>query len=227
MVAVIALQHRSVWAATVFGISTLLLLPGIQKHKVVAKLAVIGMVGMVLLVPIVLAGYADNFIDSIVGSAERATNLHKGTFGSRMKGWERILIYWGKLNFMDQLLGEPFGGGYAGSKTSPHNMFYQTLLRTGVFGTSILGLFYINILVKIYFNLVTDRNNRFYPTLFFMLIIAQIAYYIPYGAQAEHGIILGIAASLARRKLSANQTEDVAITTTDQIKPVSNLNAFS
>jgi hypothetical protein len=60
-----------------------------------------------------------------------------------------------------------------------------------------------------------------------MLIIAQIAYYIPYGAQAEHGIILGIAASLARRKLSANQTEDVAITTTDQIKPVSNLNAFS
>jgi len=34
-----------------------------------------------------------------------------------------------------------------------------------------------------------------------MLIISQILYYIPYGTHPELGIILGIAASLANRRI--------------------------
>jgi len=200
--AVIALQHRSVWGATLFGIASLFLLPGVKKHKLVGKFIVIGSVGFLLLLPLLSMGYLDHFIDSIVGSAEKATNLNTGTFGARRKAWEQILAYWVRHDFLHQLLGDPFGGGYAGIANSPHNFFLQSLLRTGMLGNFFLCLFYLGILLKLYFNLLKNSESCFYPTLFFMLIVAQMAFYIPYAPLAEHGILLGIAGSLAKRKLS-------------------------
>jgi hypothetical protein len=203
VIAVIVLQHRSVWAATIVGIASMFLLPGIKTHKIIGKLAIISVVGLILMMPLVYYGYADNFIESITGSAERATHLEKGTFGSRVKYWERIMIYWNKLGFLEQLLGEPWGSGYAGGVRTPHNMFFNSLLRAGSFGTFIYGLFYLVLLIKLFFNLLINKSDRLYPTLFFMLIVAQITYYIPYTPQPQHGIILGIAASLAKRGMSS------------------------
>lgn len=220
LIAVITLQHRSVWAVTIFGIAATFLLPGIKKHKALSKLIVIGFSGMILLVPLVLSGYADNFMDSILGSAERATHLQTGTFGSRMKTWERITLYWDKLGLMDQLFGEPFGSGYAGSQTAPHNMFFHSLLRAGMLGTFILVWFYLGILLRLYCRLLIDKSNLVYISLFFMLVIAQIAYYIPYSPQPEHGVILGIAASLAKRKKVANQTRQPTIHKPHRLKPI-------
>jgi len=204
LVAVIVLQHRSVWVATMSAIATMFLLPGIKTHKIIGKLAIIGVVGMVLLVPLVLYGYADHFIESITGSAERATHLETGTFGSRLKYWERIMIYWHKLSFFDQLFGEPWGSGYAGSPRSPHNMFFYSLLRAGSFGTFIYLLLYLALLKNLFFKILINKKDRLYYSLFFMLIVAQIVFYIPYSPLPQHGIILGIAASLATRPIASN-----------------------
>jgi O-antigen ligase len=209
LVAVITLQHRSVWAVTVFGIAALFVYPGVKIHNILGKMIVLGLVGMILLTPLLMAGYADNFIESIGTSADRATHLNTGTFGSRRKAWEHIMDYWKTLGFMDQFLGEPFGGGYAGSKTSPHNMFFQSLLRTGIAGTVCLVAFYLAILLRLYWQGLLENSPKFYPALFFMLITAQTAYYIPYGAQPEHGILLGIAASLTKRRIAAEKPATV------------------
>lgn len=226
IVAVIVLQHRSVWAATIAAIATMFLLPGIKTHKIIGKLAIIGVVGMVLMAPLVFYGYADHFIDSIMGSAERATNLEKGSFGSRVKYWDHIMIYWNKLGGGEQLLGEPWGSGYAGNEVSPHNMFFHSLLRAGSFGTFILILFYLSILTRLFFHLLNNKNDRFYPSLFIMLIVEQLIYYIPYGPVQQHGIILGIAASLAKRKLVDKHTENKTIKTS-YIEPISKIQGLT
>ncbi|WP_446809602.1 hypothetical protein ACH50O_20490 [Methylomonas sp. 2BW1-5-20] len=202
LLAVIVLQHRSVWGATILAIATMFLLPGIKMHKIIGKLAALGVIGMILMIPLVFYGYADSFIDSITGSAERATNLGAGTFGSRVQYWERIIIYWNKLAFWEQFLGEPFGSGYAGNVTAPHNMFFHSLLRAGAFGTFIYLLFYSILLVKLFLYILMNKNDRLYPSQFFMLIVAQIAFYIPYSPQPQHGILLGIAASLVIRGIA-------------------------
>ena len=219
VLAVIVLQHRSVWGATIFGVSTLFLLPSVKKHKVIGKLSVLGVLGVLLLLPLMMMGYLDNFIESIGGSAERATNLSTGTFGARMNAWEQIMQYWTKQDFMHQFLGDPFGGSYAGLPNSPHNFFFQSLLRVGVLGNFIISIFYIGLLVRLYFGLLKDHSHNFYPTLFFMLIVAQMAFYIPYAPQAEHGIILGIAASLAKRKLSDQQPKPQTAINAHLLKP--------
>jgi O-antigen ligase len=208
-VAVVALQHRSVWAATLTGILTLFLLPGVKKHKLIGKFMMLGAVGIVVLLPLLSMGYLDNFIESISGSAEKATSLSTGTFGARRKAWEQIMNYWVNQNFLHQFLGDPFGSPYAGLRNSPHNFFFQSLLRVGMLGNFFISVFYIGILLKLYVKLLNERHSRFYPTLFFMLVVGQMTFYIPYAPQAEHGILLGIAASLAKRGIVASKDENV------------------
>lgn len=199
-VAVIGLQHRSVWAATLFGILSLFMLPGVAKHKLVFKFAVLGAVGMLMLLPLLSMGYLDNFIESILGQAEKATNLQTGTFGARRKAWEQIMHYWSGQDFSEQLFGDPFGGSYAGLPNSPHNFFFQSLLRVGLVGNFLIYFTYLAILAKLYISLVKFKQHRHYPILLVMLIAGQLAYYIPYAPHAEHGVILGIAFSMTKRK---------------------------
>jgi len=200
IIAVIVLQHRSVWVATIFAITSATLLPGIKTTRMLNNLLVIGVLGFIVLTPILYLGYADSFLGSISESAEKATHLSKGTFGDRMRGWYRIMEYWQPRPFLNQAFGDPFGGKYAGMDVVPHNFFFHSLLRAGLFGTLLIIMFYLFILGKLYLNIRQHPDNRIYLMLFFMLIIGQMAYYIPYGPQPEHGIILGIAASLAKRK---------------------------
>ncbi len=209
LVAVIVLQHRSVWAATLLAIASMFFLPGIKKHKLIGKLTVLGVIGMILLMPLLFSGLADNFITTITDSAERATNLSTGTFGARQKGWKMVMEYWSKLDFMHQILGDPFGGGYAGHPRAPHNWFFQALLRVGMLGSFFIWLFYVGLLFRLYFTILKNTEDRLYPTLFLMLFVSQLTYYIPYAPQPEHGILLGIAASLTKRKMTIQDTVEL------------------
>lgn len=200
IIAIIALQHRSVWAATLFGILSATLLPSIKSSKLFTNIFIIGILGFILLSPILYFGFADKILSMIGKSAERATNLTEGTFGARVKGWEHIMSYWLQSPFLNQLFGEPFGDNYAGMKSFPHNFTFQNLMRVGALGTFIFYCIYLLILGKLYLNIRNNAEDKFYSALFFMLIISQMTYYIPYGTGPEHGIILGIAASLTKRK---------------------------
>lgn len=204
-VAVIALQHRSVWAATLFAGLTLFCLPGIRTHKALGKIVILCFAGLILLTPLLFSSHLSQFTSSISGSAERAQDLSTGTFGNRVKEWNRLMKHWEKSEFRNQLLGDSFGGGYFGSKTSPHNFYLQSLLRTGVLGTLLLTLLYLSVLFRLYWKIWRNQPQGAYPSLLFVLIVGQLAFYIPYSPQAEHGIILGIALSLANRGMSATK----------------------
>ena len=62
-------------------------------------------------------------------------------------------------------------------------------------------------MIKLFSKLLEKHDKNIYISLYLMLLIGQQTFYIPYGQQAEHGIILGIAISLAKRKYIASNTE--------------------
>ncbi|MGZ0077233.1 O-antigen ligase family protein [Methylomonas sp. YC3] len=208
VIAVIVLQHRTAWVSTGVAILSALFLPGIKSTKVFGKLGIIFVIGFILMLPVLYLGYADKIISSVFDSAEKATNLSTGTFGDRVKGWEHILDYWEHQSFLHQLFGDPFGTGYAGGDHAPHNFYFQALLRVGLLGAIALFFAYLLTVVKLYL-ITKDVKSNVYVTLFIMLLVGQQAFYIPYGQQAEHGIILGIAISLAKRGnvTTANRVE--------------------
>ena len=216
VIAIIALQHRSVWAATILAIFSAALLPNIKSSKLLSNILVIGLFGFILMTPILYFGYADKILGMIGKSADRATRLTEGTFGDRVKGWQQILDYWLRIPFPNELFGDPFGGSYAGLKTSPHNFTFQNLLRVGALGTFIFYCFYLMILGKLYLKKRQNRDDNLYSTLFFMLIIFQMAYFIPYGTDPQNGIILGIAASLAKRRFTTEENSEMQTAQTNQ-----------
>ena len=209
ILAILALQHRSVWMATMTGIAAAGLIPGIKTSRIFGNLLIVGMIGAVVLLPFMFSGVTDVFLGSINEAADRATHLEKGTFGDRMKGWSFFLSNWGEMPFSHQLTGEPFGDSAIGLKMSLHNFYLQTIKDTGVIGFLCILSFYALTLTKLYFNTARYTNDRLYYALFVMLLIGQLTFYIPYSNQAQHGILLGIAASLAQRRIStSNQSVD-------------------
>lgn len=207
MIAVMVLQHRSVWGFVLFGTATAAFLPGIKVTKLVQNVALLGIVGFILLAPLLYYSFADIFIKSISQSAENATHLNTGTFGARVSGWYSMMEVWAKESFSTQLFGEPMGGTYAGSKIMPHNYYVMTLLRSGIFGIILFVLFYFQVLTKLFFNIKHYSEDKLFYAMFFMLIIGQLAFYIPYGAHEVDGIILGVAASLAKRRIAGDNIQ--------------------
>jgi O-antigen ligase len=202
VLAVIVLQHRSVWAATIFAIAGAGLFPGIKTSRMFANLLIIAVVGAIVLTPLMYFGYGDSFLSSVNHTAELSNKLNSGTFGARLKGWEGYLDIWQRLSTLYQFFGEPMAGSPGGLKEGLHNFYLQVLSRVGIFGLGIIILTYLLAMLKLFINSISFPADRMYYALFFMLLIGQLAFYIPYSNQPEHGIILGIAMSLASKRLT-------------------------
>ncbi|MDD4914422.1 MAG: O-antigen ligase family protein [Methylococcales bacterium] len=204
--AVVLMQHRSVWMATMVGIVSVSLFPGIKTTRMFGNLLTLGIVGGILLFPLIYLGYAEVFLHSISHTAG-LSNLHQGTMGARMSGWEQYLELFTKLSTLYQVFGEPMAGSPGGLKEGLHNFYLQVLSRVGLIGLGIIMACYAVSLFKLFVNAGRQPQYRLYYALFFMLLFEQLTFYIPYSNQPEHGIILGIAASLARRRVSGEITE--------------------
>ena len=210
IIAVLILQHRSVWAATITGVASAILLPGIKTTRLFGNLLLVGVTGLVLLLPFIFNGVTDEFLGSINEAANRTSNLNTGTFGARLKGWEYFINKWNARPLLYQLIGEPIGGSISGLKNALHNFYLQMLNDTGFLGFMCVVFFYLVTLVKLFLNIRQHSGDKLYFVMFFMLLIGQMTFYIPYSNQAQHGIILGIAASLAMRKTVKENSESVS-----------------
>lgn len=109
-----------------------------------------------------------------------------------------LLSSWVDWDLISKLIGEPFGSGWdSGREVSPHNYYIQTLLRTGLLGLAALLAVFGRTLVQLR-RAMYRESGGIYHALLFAMMVTQLVYYLPYGVHPEHGIILGIAISLAR-----------------------------
>jgi hypothetical protein len=199
LLAVLLLQHRSVWAATIVGLlGTYLLSKGSRARLtvVVASAAAVG----TLLAVVVLGSALEKVSASIDQSASSAVSTREGTFVWRIEGWQALLETRGNST-VDHVLGRPFGAGYlryirgARIEVSPHNVYVQTLLRMGLLGlvlfVSVYGML-IGRSVRRRRELSRDFAS---PGVLGTLLMMALTYYVAYGLTYEQSVLFALAAT--------------------------------
>ena len=216
IVAVLVMQHRSVWIAAAAAIAALYLAsPGEIRLKLVRPL-VAGAI-CVVLVGGGLVGYGalDRLVSSVTESAARVTDS-QGTASGRIFGWQQLLL---QLQPAQYLTGKPFGSGFERydfpnvrwkATYDPHNFYVETFLRSGILG---LALFLATYLITLS-RLLRDKGGagqpELPPRLLFVLLVPQLVFMVSYRLPFEQGIWLGLAigmaASLRRAPVGASRS---------------------
>lgn len=205
LVMVVALQHRSVWVATMGGIGARFALPEAGR-KATGQFLAIALVAAAVAVPAVFSGQLGGAASDISQSASRAVAL-SDTADARLGSWDFMLRKWVAGGPRAVAIGLPMGttaerklltdsGKYASLNFQAHNYFVQTVFNTGLLGVFSSALAYLWIFLWLYRG-VKDAEFGAASGVMLLLTTAQVVYYIFYGVDYFQALILGVAGALA------------------------------
>ncbi|MGJ7918460.1 O-antigen ligase family protein [Massilia sp. LXY-6] len=221
LAAIAILQHRSVWVSTFVGTACLLWAKPGGGGKQRSAIPVLALVLIPLAIAVAIPTKDNSVLASVKSSADHAVSLEEGTMVGRAQYWNELLTRW--IDSRDPttyLVGFPYGSGYnpidfgdgTGQDMVPHNHFVHVLYRGGIIGL----LATLSILWRTWWAAVNHRKRGDKPwaRFFFAILPALFAYFIPYWATYESGLLLGIAISYLgverRVNLSISYTASVA-----------------
>ncbi len=201
---VIAMQHRSVWIATVAGILGLyVFMPGRIRLKL-TKAAVIGAVLVgIPAIGLIAYGSLDKLVYSVQTSLVSGADFERGTAGGRIYGWNQLLQ---QMHPADYIIGKPFGSGYERREVpnarwlatyDPHNFYLQTLLRAGVIGLFLWLAIYFISMKRALGKGAGGEWADLPPRLLCVLLVTQLAYTIAYRLSYEQAILIGLVMSIS------------------------------
>lgn len=196
-------QHRSVWAVTLIAGCCV----GWQYRRVMSRgfLAT----GLVLAGSLAVASVVVFDGGEIISQAGQTDAASTRTLEWRTSGWLDLIANSGPDDVLETLLGEPYGTGFAREVSAgfevavkPHNMYLELGLRIGLVGlfalvAAVAGTFRrLRRPVMEQGELLTDGALR-------VAILAIAIFALPYNAQLDQALLLGLAMSLvgnARRR---------------------------
>ncbi|ATE60532.1 O-antigen ligase family protein [Thauera sinica] len=213
---VVVLQHRTVWLVLIVGVWAALFIPSIAKVR--SKNAMVGVLLFgLLMVPVALSGKFGAVSESVGASAYRAATL-SDTAGERLYSWQSLI---GKVFGGGPLtiaIGEPFGSDntrYSGDEFSAkkisyqaHNFYVQTLLRTGVLGLGLCVVSFIWLLRNLN-RLRRDVEHGELARALMVLVVTQVVFYIPYGANYLQALLFGISFAYVNHIASRGRSADI------------------
>lgn len=215
LLTIVALQHRSVWVATVLSMMLLLLRLHSAKRQSAKVPLVITVASIVVIAAIGVfgSGALGDVESSVIDQAVRATSTTSGTFVSRVEGWGILLGQWADSGPVGFAIGQPYGSGFERYQKgffdaveigySPHNYFVSILLRTGLIGlAALVWLFWGLLRVGL---MRIETSERFGPPLVVAITTFVILFSIPYTPTTDSGFLLGAVISYAyaiRRELT-------------------------
>jgi hypothetical protein len=134
----VACQHRSVWAAFIVAVASLVLL----APRLRARLLGLGLLtGFVLLVL-----YAAGTLDPVIARFDEAIHS-RGTLIDRQFAWRTLVTQQNRMGTTSVLTGQPFGAGFARRVPgggvelfAPHNYYVSLYLRIGLIGAAAFAL---------------------------------------------------------------------------------------
>ncbi|WP_373218927.1 hypothetical protein [Ruminococcus sp. 5_1_39BFAA] len=149
-VAVIIMQHNSVWAAFIVGLVLIIILSWIERPDrnigyIYNVKAFKQIIILVIFTTVVLFVWKDNpIMNAISGSLDKYSQFGtgEGTIGSRQTIWAAYISL--LENKLQWLMGQPFGSGwfvnYRGAQmfAPPHNAYVEGVMRIGLVGTIVL-----------------------------------------------------------------------------------------
>lgn len=212
---ILLLQHRSVWVVSLLSLAmAFILLPKIRK-----SMLQLTAISIVLGVVVLFSLFSEEVIEAIQVSYKEATTMASGkgtsTFMWRVSGWKQFLGGDQLDSFRELILGNPFGTGWsremvtssgavAEINVQPHNFYIQTLLRSGLIGLFLLVWLHIHLLRR-FLHFGKSKHGVF--DCFAVLVFSLIVFYLVYGSNIAHSLIMGLGVALLRGYQKQAQVE--------------------
>jgi hypothetical protein len=203
LLAIVLLQHRTVWVVLLVAFGVLALRDPRLGRKVGSAVLAAGLVISVLM----LAVFDDGALSLEDELATAATNVQ--TWEWRMAGWRALLDQRGPDGVEEHLLGAPFGGGfqrlYDGRvvDVTPHNFYVEGYVRIGLLGMGLLLLLYARVAARAA-TTPLDAGGLELDDVVLLLVLSHVVYFIPYSPHLEQSVLLGLlAAALSALPVSA------------------------
>jgi hypothetical protein len=194
---VLILQHRSVWAATLVGVATVLLIE--RRHVPPRAPLLLSMVGVSLagLFVAVSLGMLDGLIESLTRSTMSMLDT-RSSVTDRVFGWGSLVEDWAGSSVGTLIFGFPFGHGWRRVidnrviEFSPHNFYVDLLLRVGLVGLALMLVASMAALVHAFLGTTRSERDHVATRAIGVILLAALVYYVPYSASYLHGALTGL-----------------------------------
>lgn len=221
---VIALQHRSVWLAALVGALARFLVVRSKQSSTASQLLLVAAIVGITSIPLVFSEKLSGLSQQVTHSAERALEGHDTTH-ERLSNWKSMIQLWYEGGPKSIVIGRSFGsditryvedeqGGSRKISYYAHNIYVQTLYNTGLVGLTTLLAAFAYVVWGLY-RLNRDGVGGATTQMLLVLILMQMAYYVPYGTDYLQSLLFGVALSFVAghlpRKVSASVKAPVAV----------------
>ncbi|WP_395703433.1 O-antigen ligase family protein [Aquabacterium sp.] len=205
LVALVGLQHRSVWAALLAGLAARFVLPAAGRRGA-TQLAMLALMTLALAVPALLSGRLGGALQDVSQSAHRAVAL-ADTAQVRLDSWKFAIGKWRDGGARAIAFGLPLGtpmDRYSVTSTQAiqrisfqaHNYYVQTLFNFGLLGLG-ASLFVHGWLLRQLYRWADDPEEGPMASALLLMLVVQLGFYITYGVHYTQGLVLGIALGYA------------------------------
>ncbi len=203
--AVIGLQHRSVWLAVLAALGARFALPAAGRRGSTQMLA-LALVLAVAAVPVLVTGRLGGVAQDIGLSANRAVAM-TDTAQVRLESWKFAIDKWRGGGPRAWAIGLPLGTSMdrymvtsrnelRKNTFQAHNYYVQTLFSFGLVGLLANMAVYAWVMLRLY-RLAPHPEEGEVASALLLLLTLQLAFYITYGAHYLQALPLGVAAAYA------------------------------
>lgn len=186
VIAIVILQHNSVWAALGIGSVIMLIIEGVNRKDILRFCFQIALVFGIFL--LVISSMPNNpIVQAILSTTEKYNEMGtgEGTIGGRQLIWEGYLQ---QLSRTEWFVGKPMGTGWlvnfkgSYSLNPPHNAYIQGVMRIGLLGTvSLFALLVVSFLKNF-----LEKNS-----ICASIILASLVYLYAYMFSLEMSSVWG------------------------------------
>lgn len=206
MAAVITLQHRSVWVAAAVGVVVAFAVSRAVQASRLAQLAALAAVLLLTALPLVFSERLSGISQEIERSAATAV-AGQGTVHARLDDWKQTLAEWGRAGPRAWLVGQGFGrdptrlrmderGEQRLVRFGTHNHYLSMLTNVGLLGLVAFLVLVLGTAGRLYRLCRGGESGVAAPALL-VLLLMQLAYYVPYAVDALQHLLLGAAVAYA------------------------------
>jgi len=201
--AVLVLQHRSVWVAAFLPALLAFFIVRQNQGRLAGRMLVIAGVTALVLGPLLATGKLSSATSSVADLATKATSTTEGTFVGRVKGWDALLSQWAGAGPRAWVMGEPYGSGFkrpegrSGKEVAyaPHNYYVQFLLRHGLIGLAAFVAFNLY-LFRGAIRLADKPYDNMTGYAMLGILMSFALFNIPYSPTYTQGLFLGVVLGL-------------------------------
>lgn len=200
---VIALQHRSVWVASIAGVLFSLVVAGGRQRSRSRQLVLLLGTALLTAAPLLMSDQLSGVASQVSRSAQSGA-AGEGTASERLQSWQEILSAWSQDGPVALAIGRRFGsdtsrlvrdpntGGLRRIGYTAHNHYIQTLSSLGLLGLAGFLAVFLHAASGLY-RLIRLGVGPGVSEALLVLLLMQGVYYIPYSTDYFQHLILGLA----------------------------------